>query len=148
MAHDEAAVGIINITDELIFIKRKEREGDPWSGDIAFPGGFVKEGEKPEEAAIREIREEISLDLSLSNLDYELPLQKPFSKDIKVHPFVMHVYNTDGMRAGDEVQEIRKIPLNALNESYDPLRGKIYKFRGWIIWGMTCRILSLYLSKR
>src|SRR5258708_38263854 len=24
---------------EVLFIKRAEREGDPWSGDLAFPGG-------------------------------------------------------------------------------------------------------------
>ena len=24
---------------ELLFIRRSEREGDPWSGHVAFPGG-------------------------------------------------------------------------------------------------------------
>src|SRR6266849_5481188 len=30
---------------ELLFIKRAEYEGDPWSGQIAFPGGRVEAGD-------------------------------------------------------------------------------------------------------
>jgi 8-oxo-dGTP pyrophosphatase MutT (NUDIX family) len=49
---------------ELLFIKRAEREGDPWSGHIAFPGGK----REPEDAtlldtATRETREEVGVDL-------------------------------------------------------------------------------------
>ena len=50
---------------EIMFIKRTSRKRDPWSGDIALPGGR----RDPEDAsdcqtAIREVREEVGLDLS------------------------------------------------------------------------------------
>ena len=27
--------------EEVLLIRRAEREGDPWSGQVAFPGGMV-----------------------------------------------------------------------------------------------------------
>jgi 8-oxo-dGTP pyrophosphatase MutT (NUDIX family) len=49
---------------EVLFIKRAEREGDPWSGQIAFPGG-KREPTDPSLlfTAIRETEEEVSLRL-------------------------------------------------------------------------------------
>ena len=44
-----SAVGIITDQDSIVLVKRKQRTGDPWSGDIAFPGGHVKDGETPQE---------------------------------------------------------------------------------------------------
>lgn len=57
---------IINSIDnpEILLIRRKQRPGDPWSGQIAFPGGMTEKNESHLEAAIRETREEIGLDLS------------------------------------------------------------------------------------
>jgi 8-oxo-dGTP pyrophosphatase MutT (NUDIX family) len=49
---------------EALFIERAAREGDPWSGDIGFPGGkFDKEDDTPRQTAERETLEEIGLDL-------------------------------------------------------------------------------------
>ena len=50
---------------EALFILRASREGDPWSGQMAFPGGH----KDPEDISIRhtaerETWEEIGLDLS------------------------------------------------------------------------------------
>lgn len=49
---------------QILFMKRAESPRDPWSGHVAFPGGRVEAGESDLEAAIRECREEIGLDLS------------------------------------------------------------------------------------
>ena len=43
---------------EAIMIKRKY---DPWKGRLAFPGGFVEIGENPEDAVLRELKEETSV---------------------------------------------------------------------------------------
>ena len=49
---------------ELLFIRRAEHADDPWSGDLAFPGGRIDpEDAGPREAAIRETLEELQLDL-------------------------------------------------------------------------------------
>ena len=49
---------------ELLFIKRAERAGDPWSGQMAFPGGHREpQDDSLIETAARETEEEIGLDL-------------------------------------------------------------------------------------
>jgi len=39
-----------------------ERGKEPWKGWLAFPGGSIEPGETPEQAAIRELKEETALD--------------------------------------------------------------------------------------
>ena len=45
----QAAVAIVmrEHTDgpQLLFIKRADKEGDPWSGHMAFPGGLMDRGD-------------------------------------------------------------------------------------------------------
>jgi len=49
---------------EALFIERAARDGDPWSGDIGFPGGKLEEeDDTPRQTAERETLEEIGLDL-------------------------------------------------------------------------------------
>ena len=48
----------------LCFVKRAKRPGERWSGDMAFPGGWVSsEDAGAREAAVREAHEEVGLDL-------------------------------------------------------------------------------------
>ncbi|KAI9246531.1 hypothetical protein BY458DRAFT_560571 [Sporodiniella umbellata] len=49
---------------EVLFMKRASREGDRWSGHVAFPGGKDEPGESDLETACREVWEEIGLDLN------------------------------------------------------------------------------------
>ena len=51
--------------EEILFIERATRAGDPWSGHIAFPGGKSQESDTSiRTTAIRETEEEIGLDLT------------------------------------------------------------------------------------
>ena len=65
----EAAVALIlreTIDDdiELLFIKRAARDDDPWSGQIALPGGRHQDSDDSlEDTAVRETREEVGLEL-------------------------------------------------------------------------------------
>ncbi|CAM0142020.1 unnamed protein product [Umbelopsis sp. WA50703] len=49
---------------EILFIRRAKRAGDPWSGDMAFPGGRNEEGENDQDTVAREVMEEVGLDLN------------------------------------------------------------------------------------
>ncbi|MEE2659428.1 MAG: CoA pyrophosphatase [Candidatus Latescibacterota bacterium] len=54
---------------QVLFIKRALHPEDPWSGDIAFPGGRLDPCDAgPQHAAERETREEIGLDLAPGQL--------------------------------------------------------------------------------
>ncbi|KAI9288885.1 hypothetical protein BC943DRAFT_272503, partial [Umbelopsis sp. AD052] len=48
---------------EILYIRRAKRSGDPWSGDMAFPGGRNEAGETDQDTVVREVREEVGLDL-------------------------------------------------------------------------------------
>ena len=53
---------IFNENSEFILIKRKN---DPFKNHWALPGGFVDYGETTEHAALREAKEETSIDVEL-----------------------------------------------------------------------------------
>ena len=51
--------------DEVLLIRRQERDGDPWSGHVAMPGGKQEDADADDECtAMREAHEEVGLDLS------------------------------------------------------------------------------------
>jgi 8-oxo-dGTP pyrophosphatase MutT (NUDIX family) len=53
---------------EMLFILRASRVNDPWSGHVAFPGGRRATGEEDLETCLREVKEEIGIDLSQTSL--------------------------------------------------------------------------------
>jgi len=63
------AVGII-IKDDKILLMNRFRNGEGWTQGwyFVFPGGGVEEGETIEEAVIREIKEELSIDAKINKL--------------------------------------------------------------------------------
>ena len=76
-----AADVIIRYQDGIVLIERKN-EPSGW----AIPGGFVEIGESVEEAAVREAREETSLDVTLSELFhvYSKPGRDPRFQTVSV----------------------------------------------------------------
>jgi 8-oxo-dGTP pyrophosphatase MutT (NUDIX family) len=64
-----AVAAVFSARGELLFIRRSEWKGDPWSGHVSFPGGRVDATDPgPLEAAVRETREEVGLDLGADML--------------------------------------------------------------------------------
>lgn len=56
---------------DLLFIRRALKKGDPWSGQIAFPGGRHENNETLQETAERETMEEIGLDITQKTGNYQ-----------------------------------------------------------------------------
>lgn len=68
-SHKTAAVALILRQicqkQEILFIERAKHPGDPWSGNIGFPGGRCNtEDATPRHTAERETMEEVGIDLS------------------------------------------------------------------------------------
>ncbi|HEX4632350.1 MAG TPA: CoA pyrophosphatase, partial [Gemmatimonadales bacterium] len=109
--HEDSGPGI-----SALFIKRAEQAGDPWSGQIAFPGGRFEEGDGDLLAtAIREAREETGIDLTqaeaLGPLD-DINPRSPHLPPIVVRPFVFAVpHRTPHTNSPAEVQRTFWIPF-------------------------------------
>jgi 8-oxo-dGTP pyrophosphatase MutT (NUDIX family) len=97
---------------EGLFIERATRDGDPWSGNVGFPGGRVeREDGSLRETAERETREEIGLDLSrkvhLGRLSDIAGAHLP----VRVACFVYLVTGEPPLLLSDEVTEAFWVPL-------------------------------------
>jgi len=98
MPDSEAAVAIVRAQapeDSILFIRRAERVGDPWSGHWSFPGGRRDAVDRTLlETALRELAEECGIVLAESNLDSELPprpVGRRVGMSMMVAPFVFRV---------------------------------------------------------
>ncbi len=60
-----AVMVIIKSEDKFLFTKRNI---EPEKGKLDFPGGFVDPGENADEAAVRELKEELNLDINKEDL--------------------------------------------------------------------------------
>lgn len=56
------ACALVDIDGRVLVVKRPP--GKPMAGLWEFPGGKVEKGERPEQALIRELKEEISIDVT------------------------------------------------------------------------------------
>jgi 8-oxo-dGTP pyrophosphatase MutT (NUDIX family) len=148
---------------DILFIKRAEKPGDPWSGHMAFPGGHREEDDSDlKQAAIRETMEEIGLDLTIADylgpLDQQraMPRGRPLNMLIAPHVFSL---NGDPVFAPNyEVDEVVWTRLGPLisNDRHDwetrPMAGRPTLFngyrleRGHFVWGLTYRMLKSFFT--
>lgn len=101
-----ATDGIIKLFDEnknflgLVFI---ERLNPPFG--IALPGGFVDRGEKVEDALVREMKEEVTLDVKIEKL---LNVYSDPKRDERLHcASCVYVCNATGLpKAADDAKKV------------------------------------------
>lgn len=144
----EASVGLLVNDGNILLIKRAERKDDPWSGHIALPGGFVKNGETREIAVLREIFEETSISLSEKNIVGRMEAQNPMNrKFVTVYPFILSVDDYDGAAPGPEVESLRVVKVSDLVHRTGYYHGRdAYLAGDWIVWGLTYKILTSYMN--
>ena len=65
---DKRAVAVI-IKDGKVLLMRRIRDGQEY---FVFPGGGVGEGENPEDAVVREIKEEFNVDIKIDKLLFQI----------------------------------------------------------------------------
>ncbi len=152
---------------DLLMIRRAERVGDPWSGQVALPGGRAsREDATLVHTALRETWEETGIDLHLhghilGTLD-DLRPRTATLPSIIVTPVVVALDEQRGpippLVLSDEVADAFWVPLDVLRdpavsrESSVQVRGATWRVPSFVVgehvvWGMTERILRQLLSR-
>jgi 8-oxo-dGTP pyrophosphatase MutT (NUDIX family) len=144
---------------EILLLKRKSFEGDPWSGQIAFPGGRSKSGETLLETVKREVMEETGI--NLEDLEPLGPLAQVFPGNfsIRVTPFVA-IAPTEVEVKVDHI-EIDDYFWTPTSYFLDRNNSSVYSFSKdgrkidalafvylgkYVVWGMTLKIIEDFLS--
>lgn len=161
-----AAVAIVLVPQasdlNVLFIRRAVYASDPWSGQVAFPGGRQESGDNDLlQTALRETHEEIGADLSdglelLGRLD-DFHSWTTTLPNIFVRPFVIAVEKAPHFTLSREVANAFWVPLSVLRDDANWKRTAVsargtaldviaFHCEGQVIWGMTERILSQFLS--
>jgi 8-oxo-dGTP pyrophosphatase MutT (NUDIX family) len=143
----------------ILMIKRAEREGDPWSGHMAFPGGRMDQTDANGYAvAVRETEEEVGLTLGpqdrcLGRLSDLNARPRKSALGMAVSPFVFHLERDVTFTPNYEVAEVVWVPLEFLLDTANraEMRWKYkgieipmpcYHFGGRVIWGLSLMMLD------
>lgn len=149
----QAAVAILvkPIQNDLEFflVKRAEVDDDPWSGDMAFPGGKKNlQDETLVDTAVREVLEETSIDLNeKSVIGFMEPVYSAVRKSLAVQPVVYRFDEYPDVKLNYELTKFMWAPLSEIrqgktNATIKGWEGLVYKVQGETVWGLTFRMLE------
>ena len=134
---------------ELLLVKRAEVSGDPWSGDMAFPGGK----KTPSDVDIcdtvrREVVEETGITLANMRFLGAMEVEKSNVRPGKeVLPLVFEVEEKPPVTLNYELTKAFWAPLKELIKTQTRVNVKgwdseVFKVEGEVVWGMTYRMLK------
>ena len=155
--------------DVLFEIRSSRMQSQP--GDICFPGGMVEQRETEQEAAVREMTEELLVDPRQIRMIGPMDIF-PASR-LYVYPFVVLLENYRKTFSTDEVEDVFRVPLQFFLENepeiyythmqvipgedfpYDRIyKGReyewrerteeifFYQYKQYNIWGMTAKMIE------
>ncbi len=138
---------------EILLVKRAEIPGDPWSGDMAFPGGKKSGTDANLRATVhREVLEETGI-----NLDETVfigTMSTVFSalrNEMSVLPILYQIKNVPEINLNSELTKYMWITLKELDclrsvEKVKRWEGPVFKIGDDLVWGLTYRILNELLK--
>ena len=148
---------------DFLAIRRADADGDPWSGQMALPGGRLDRTDPGLlGAAVRETREETGVDLNgkraaLGRIEALRPLAVRIPP-LTIWPFVFRVAAGRAARvASREVASVHWFPLRALEDPANQGRHRwshgglvrhfpCVRIDGQVVWGLTYRVLTRFLE--
>lgn len=177
MRRSSVIIPLVEINNEVfVLFEVRSQKLNSQPGDICFPGGKIDENESPEEAALREMFEELGVD-SIEIIN-ELDTVVRFD-GIIIHPFVGIIKDVNKININEnEVDHVFYVPLHYLKtHKYIEVNSKInvdrskefpyhlivnqenykfreasyislfYKYENYNIWGITAEMLNDFLKK-
>jgi 8-oxo-dGTP pyrophosphatase MutT (NUDIX family) len=149
---------------DVLLMRRAERPGDRWSGQVSFPGGREDESDADLQAtAIRETHEELGVDLRsharyIGRLDTIRARSLGTPQALTVTPFVFVQQREFTLRLNYEASDAFWLPLDeaaagTLSSHYeykggppDAMRLPCWLYRDHMVWGMTYGMLEHLLA--
>lgn len=146
---------------EFLMMQRAKHDRDPWSGQMAFPGGKIDPGDaNAKAAAVREAFEEVGAELTsddfIGQLDDLYGLRVDGIYSVHVACFVFKVSRELNLVANHEVADMVWLPFTYLDESVNahafvhPLDSAlnmpavmINTDKDQILWGLSLRMLAM-----
>lgn len=144
-------------------MRRSEREGDPWSGQICFPGGKREDEDQSLLAtARRETQEELGFDLErvanyLGPLDPLHAMSRGRNISTSIEPYVFVQEQAPSIVMSEEAVDTFWLPLRAAHrgelDCVYPYRSDTHsvdlpawRFQDQVIWGLTFQMLQSMLA--
>ena len=147
---------------EVLMMKRAERDGDPWSGHMGFPGGRQEPGDASTFAtAAREVREEMGFEVeAVADAPVRLSDIRATGRGrvlpLVVTPYLMFAQSEIHVVPNEEVAESMWIPLHFFapgkRQSFELVYdGQTYNmpcyyYQQYRIWGLSLRMLDELLE--
>jgi len=147
----------------ILFIERATHPGDPWSGNIGFPGGKVEKDDADTRAAAeRETMEELGVDLRHAAYLGRISDHDGAHLPVLLSCFVYGITgNTPEFIISEEVKDVFWL---SIDELLDPDRQGMHEFTFAgdrfespcvslpyedkpVLWGLTYRLVSEFLGK-
>lgn len=161
-SHDSSAAVMLilfprNNDVEVLFVKRRDDPNDPWSGQVALPGGRRKPSDSSIlETAIRETFEEVGILLDAKRTVLGALPDVRSSKDpsLLITPFVAVLEERRPVKLSEEISSYFWAPIKDLKEvevKVNLRNGEAETVRAYvhgehIIWGLTARIIKSFLN--
>lgn len=147
---------------EALFIERARHQADPWSGQMAFPGGMVEPNDvDARQAAERETAEEVGIDLSaadyIGQLDDQQGRHRGHPRGIIVRGYVYTVDQRTSAQPNYEVEDVVWVPISRFldarhythvthpiepGEAFPGIRVSNKKHQ--VVWGLTRRFVASF----
>lgn len=143
---------------EVLLMQRAVRPGDPWSGDMSFPGGRQQTGDRSTQTtAIRETAEETGLILSgndcLGRLSDVMTRKHEHWRPMIVTPWLFYLAEPPATQTNHEARATVWVPLDFLLDADNrqkmpwrafglPLKVPYYRYQEFRIWGLTLLMLD------
>jgi 8-oxo-dGTP diphosphatase len=139
---------------EVLLVERVENPSDPWSGQMALPGGKREPKDTNlKDTVMRETKEETDITLDRCRFLGVLNAVKSEPKpDFKILPFVILLDDEPKLKLNkDELETFIWVPYEEISQSKGIAEfnfGKVpaYMFADAIVWGVTYRILSEFVK--
>lgn len=153
----DAAVALllkpVNHVLKILFVKRVENPADPWSGQMALPGGKRDaKDQNLKQTVVRETLEETNIKLLdrcrfLGVMEALRSTQRP---EMKILPFVVLLKHDPSIKLNEELEGFVWISLKDLLQHKGIVKFSFGEFRAYIvgntiIWGLTYRILEKFI---